>query len=157
MTSLVVLMAKFLLYLVVLIGVIFWLIVPRGQKVRLAVIGALAGILALVLTKLAGSLYYDPRPFVVQHTEPLLQHVADNGMPSDHTVLAALVAVTIFQVSRKVGLVLFFLALLLGVSRVLVQIHSPIDIVVGLAIGVGSVALAVPLTKKLLRGRYKLV
>ena len=92
--------------------------------------------MAFALTKLAGALYLDPRPFVAHHFLPLIPHEVDNGFPSDHTVLSMLIALTVCHFSIEMGWVLTGLALLVGVARVLCGIHNPIDIVGAVLIAV---------------------
>jgi undecaprenyl-diphosphatase len=148
MDQIIIITAKYRLYVIALIGAIYWLTFSSSKKRKLAVIGGISAIISFVLIKIAGLFYYDPRPFVVHHTQPLLKHAADNGFPSDHTVVATLAALTVFQVSRKVGVSMFVLAVTLGLSRVAAQVHSPIDIAGGIAIGAISVALAIPIAKR---------
>lgn len=128
MDFLIVLCAKYLYLIIGLIAAIYWLTLPKKQKIQMAIFATCTAIIAFVLTKLGGALFYDPRPFVTQHIMPLYPHAADNGFPSDHTVLAATIAVAVYSGSKKLGLVLFGLAIVIGVSRVLAHIHSPIDI-----------------------------
>jgi undecaprenyl-diphosphatase len=88
----------------------------------------IAGILALLLARLASMIWYDPRPFVVGHFTPLLAHASDNGFPSDHTLLASLIGWVTFIYSRKYGIIALIISLLIGISRVLAGIHHPLDI-----------------------------
>jgi len=156
MNTLIILVANYTIYVLALIAAIYWLRSNRSQKIHLAVIGAISAAISLLLIELAGAAYYDPRPFVVHHTVPLLKHAADNGFPSDHTVLATVVALVVFQASRKLGLSMLVLAVLLGVSRVTAQVHSPLDIAAALVIGALAVALAVPLANLLLKKHNEL-
>jgi len=93
---------------------------------------------ALILTYAVGvagnHLYFDPRPFVVGHFTPLVAHAPDNGFPSDHTLLVSAIAAIGFCWNRKLGAVLAALALIVGVARVAVGLHHPIDVVASMAI-----------------------
>lgn len=129
-------MAKYLFLLIGLLSAGYWLTLRKDQRIQFLVYFAVAGIVALVLTKLAGMCFVDPRPFVVHHFIPLIPHAADNGFPSDHTVLSVLMALIVLKYSRKVGLALLVLALLVGWSRVFVGVHNPIDIVGAVLIAV---------------------
>lgn len=143
-------------YLIVVIGVAalaFWLAAPTADKRWLAVTGALSGVLAIALTKLGGALYYDPRPFVVHTVHPLFAHAPDNGFPSDHTVAATLVGLTILQRSRRLGIALLLAGAAVGTARVMAHVHSPVDIAGGAAIGVVAVLLARPLAALFVRPR----
>jgi hypothetical protein len=59
----------FLVSIAITAGV--WLGLPAYRKWTLATAGLIGGLAGLGLTALAGALYYDPRPFVVQHIHPL--------------------------------------------------------------------------------------
>lgn len=121
--------AKYLLYIIVLFAFIFWLRQQRDQKLKIAVFGIITALTTYLLMKLGGSLYFDPRPFVSNPSLiPLYPHIVDNGFPSDHAALSASVAFTLLVASRRLGAILLVLALFVGVSRVIGNIHSPIDI-----------------------------
>ena len=150
MNLLIVITAKYVVYVILLAAAVLWFTRPKTDRWPLAVNGVLAAAIGLLLTKLAGKLYYDPRPFVVHHLTPLISHAADNGFPSDHTVLSALVAFWAFQVSRLWGTVLLVLAIAVGASRVAAHVHSPQDIVGGFVIAGVAVLLARYLTPKVL-------
>ncbi len=75
-----------------------------------------------------GSLYYDPRPFVVGHFTPLIPHVPDNGFPSDHALLISAIAMIGMVWNRKLGSALWVLAVLVAAARVYVGVHHTIDV-----------------------------
>ena len=135
------LVADYALYAVALGGVLAWLRVPRADKAPLAVAAVVAVLLVAVGVKVAGMVWTDPRPFVVDHTAPLIPHPADNGFPSDHTALATAVAAVVLLWHRRAGAALLVLAVLLGAARVGAHVHHWPDILAGLAIGVVCAAL----------------
>lgn len=111
------------------------------------VYGMLATIITYLLSRFASLLFYNPRPFVVSKTIPLIQHAANNGFPSDHTLLSALVAFVVFRYSKLWGSILLVLTLLVGTSRIVAKVHSPLDVIGAIAIaGVGCL-LSIPLEK----------
>ncbi|MDB5179305.1 MAG: phosphatase family protein [Patescibacteria group bacterium] len=148
MNSIIIFCAKYLFLIAGLVAVIYWLRVPKPQKIQLLIFAAIAGVVAFVLTRIGGALYYDPRPFMTSHTTPLIPHAPGNGFPSDHTVLAALIAVVIYSASKRLGLVLFALALAVGAARVAAQVHSPIDILGSMVFAVMGGLAAYYLTPK---------
>ena len=123
------------------VAALYWLRVTRREKVSIVWELVFGGILALILSTIASHLYYDTRPFVTEHAVPIIAHAADNGFPSDHTLLTALIGFTILMHSRVVGSVLLSVALLVGVARVAARIHHPIDIVASFVIAALSVAI----------------
>jgi undecaprenyl-diphosphatase len=138
--SAIVFVAKYFLYLSILITVWFWLKSVRETKIELGARLILGGILALALSALASHLYYDPRPFVTQHITPLFAHAADNGFPSDHVLFTSFLGFTVFFYSRRVGSILLAIAVIVGAARVAAHVHNPQDIVGSFVISAISVA-----------------
>ncbi len=138
MDSVVIFCAKYLIIGVLLIAGYVWLSTkgPKRTEMALAIISA--GVLAAILTKLAGKLYFHPRPFVTGNIKPLIAHGADNGFPSEHTVLATTLATIIYFYRRWLGLTALVIGLLIGWARVAAHVHSVVDILGGLAIGLAA-------------------
>jgi undecaprenyl-diphosphatase len=131
---LIIIAAKYLIALpIVIAGILLFTAWPTVRK-QAVTFGAIAGILSYATAKVAGLLYFDARPFVVSHVAPLIPHAADNGFPSDHTLLAAVIAAVITKYNWRLGIILWILALLIGATRVLADLHHPIDILGSLVI-----------------------
>lgn len=84
--------------------------------------------LVFIIAKILSLFFYNPRPFVVGHFTPLIYHAVNNGFPSDHSLISFAFASIVLLLNRKLGLVLFLLSFLIGISRVYVGVHHPIDI-----------------------------
>lgn len=138
MDSLIIFAAKYLFVFVGLIGLYVWFRQSRDKKIELALVFITATIIALVIAKILGKFYYDPRPFVTHTFKPLIKHIADNGFPSDHTVGTVTVSTLLFFYNRNWAIVAFILSLLVGIGRVAALVHSPIDIVGGALIGIAA-------------------
>ncbi len=139
MDTLIILCAKYLIWVVVLLGLAFLAVSMHWKRVALS--AALSMVLAYILAKVAGSLWYDPRPFVVDHIQPLIAHAADNGFPSDHMLLGATIASVVYAHNRVWGLVLWVLALIVGASRVLAGVHHWADLAGSIIVAVVAVAI----------------
>ncbi len=124
-------------YLIIVVGLIAIVAIILSEKstwwsiIKLAILSF--GI-ALLIAYIAGILYYDTRPFVVEHIEPLISHQPNNGFPSDHTLIAMVAAAVIFVYRRKLGILLGVLGILVGVARIMAYLHYPIDIVASIFI-----------------------
>ncbi len=149
MSTLVALAASFLLYVVALGAGLAWLRGPRDERLPFAVAGVTAAVAVGVLVKVAGALWSDPRPFVVDHVVPLIGHGVDNGFPSDHTALAFAVSLVVVTRDRMVGAVLLGLSVLLAAARVAALVHHVPDVVGGAAIGAVAAALGVLVSRHL--------
>ena len=130
--------AKYLLVAVILIWLYVWFRQPKDKRVRLMLATITAGIIALIISRIGSKLYYDPRPFVTQHVKPLISHPADNGFPSDHALLTSTLSAILYPFSKKWAAAAAALAVLVGIGRVTVHVHSPIDIFGAFAIGLVS-------------------
>jgi undecaprenyl-diphosphatase len=128
MDAIVIFVAQYLYVLVILIGIIFFFLQPRKAQKSMAICAVIISPLAYVLSRIAGFLYYDPRPFVVGHFIPLIAHAADNGFPSDHVLLTGAIAMIVWFYNKKLSIVLWVLALLIGWARIYSGIHHTADI-----------------------------
>lgn len=146
MDILIIIGAQYVYLAAVLITGIYFLL---HQRKKVVVFFAVADLLIVYIAGLlASTLYYNPRPFVSEHITPLISHAADNGFPSDHTLLAAALASIVFCFNRKLGIVLFAIALLVGTARVLAGIHHWIDIVGSFVIVTVVTVIVYQLSKK---------
>lgn len=143
MHELLIFVAKYLYLVVGLAAFLYWLAVSKQEKLRLVMFGLIAAIATFIFVKIGAALFYDPRPFVTNDLRPLYPHGADNGFPSDHTALTAFIALTMFSSSKRLGSILLILSILIGASRVIGHIHSPIDIVGSLVFALSGYGVAV--------------
>ncbi|MDB5266407.1 MAG: phosphatase family protein [Parcubacteria group bacterium] len=120
--------AKYLVALSLLLILWFFWKLPREEKKGFAVVGVVSAILSFVIAKLVSLAYMDPRPFVVNHVAPLIPHAADNGFPSDHALLVGVLAAVVSLYDRRFGVILWVIALIVGISRVFVGVHHLVDI-----------------------------
>ena len=141
--------AQYVLYVVAAAAAYVWLRASRPDKVSLAFEAVVAMVLVAVMVKVAGAVHVDPRPFVQNPTvKPLFQHPPDNGFPSDHTALATAIALVVWHYRRWVGWALVVLSVLIGLARVIAQVHHTQDIVAAIVIGLLAAWAAVVLWRR---------
>lgn len=133
--------AKYLFLLAPIVALVFLYRASPEVRKGVAVFGLLSLPLTYVIGLVARSLYENPRPFVVENIKPLIDHVADNGFPSDHLLLLAGLATLISFFDKKLGILFWVIALLVGISRVYAQVHHWTDILgsIVIALIVGGV------------------
>lgn len=112
--------------------------------------------MAYLIAKISALFINDPRPFVARHIQPLIPHVADNGFPSDHTLLTMTIASIIYAYNKKLGVALFVIAGLIGITRVLANIHHPLDIIGATVIAIGATTIVFSIEKKLFKKSPKI-
>ena len=135
MNTLIIFSAKYLYLFVIAIAVVlFWRLKEYRKEMVLFVIISFP--LMYLVRLFAGSLYFNPRPFVVEHFIPLISHSADNGFPSDHTLLVSAFAMLFFYYRRRVSFVMWILAFAVGAARVAAGVHHSLDIVGSMLIAI---------------------
>lgn len=144
--------AKYVHLLVLATAAGYFFTQPRERQWRMAGFGAAAALLIFVLSLGLSALYDNPRPFVVTGIPPLIPHEANNGFPSHHTLLCAAVAVSMTVFHLRLGVLLWLLTALVGVSRVYVGVHHLLDVAASmlLAAVVGAVLYALAKRRRLL-------
>ena len=151
MSLLIILSAKYLFIVSILIALLYFLKTDKKNKKSLFFLALLSFPFSFIIAKILALFINDPRPFVVEHIRPLISHIADNGFPSDHTLLTMTIASVIFVFNKKLGIVLFMIALFVGIARILAQIHHPLDIIGATLIAIGATAIAFFLEKRFLK------
>lgn len=84
--------------------------------------------IALLVNVLIHAVYYHPRPFITQHVNQLVPHAADSSFVSDHSVLVFSIAFVFILRGEKLKYIALIWAILVGVSRMYVGVHYPLDI-----------------------------
>ena len=136
--------ARYLVFVMLLALLYVLLKLRRREQLQLVAQAVLATILAFALAKLTTHLISSPRPFIADGVTPFFSAARDNGFPSDHTLMAGLIAFSVVLYSRQLGYVMVALAAAVGIARVLSGVHHTIDIIGGLALS-GLSVLAVNL------------
>lgn len=142
--------AKYLIIVVGLLALSYWLTLARKQKTEVLVMGIITGLIAFILAKIGSAMFVDPRPFVSDGVTPLFAYTADNGFPSDHTLLGMIITMALLSVSRKWAVNLFVLTVVIGASRVFAGVHHPIDIVGSIVFGALGGVVAMYYTPKII-------
>ena len=153
MHEIVTLIAKYVIFIPVIVSVIIWFRIERSRRLDLALLMVVSAIVTALLVKLATTLHQDPRPFVSDGVRPYFAGSSDNGFPSDHTAFSAVIAFVVLYYSRSTGAALAVLSLVIGASRVIAGVHHGQDIIGGFLIAAVGVSLSVLLLKILPRPR----
>ena len=130
-----------------------WLLLPlalglalhhaRAQALRPLAAAVLAIAIGSLACMLIGMLWDRPRPFELGLGHLHLPHSGSPSFPSSHATAFAALAFSFLLVAeyRAIGAILLVLAGLVGVARVVVGVHYPLDIAGGVVIG-GLAAMA---------------
>lgn len=144
--------AKFVIYLTLIL--IFLLAIGGGIKEKKSLIVVLISLpVAIIFIKFIHLFYLEPRPFISQNITPLIIHAQDASFPSRHaTIMTAIVFVYLYYKSKWAPLILF-LAFWVGLSRIYVGVHYPLDILGGIVIGLLAAFISIKI-KSFLKERF---
>lgn len=90
---------------------------------------------AYVFSKILKILIHADRPFVEFSNIQALFSESGFAFPSTHAIFFATLAISIFLLHKKAGYFFIFLALLIGLARIIAGVHFPIDILGGFIFG----------------------
>ncbi|PEC82151.1 undecaprenyl-diphosphatase [Bacillus cereus] len=119
-------------YVAILFMFILWF--NNGKKVSAikkqytVLYTTLSVIIALLVNVVIHAVYYHPRPFVSHDVHQLVPHAADSSFVSDHSVLVFSIAFVFLLRGEKLKYVALIWAVLVGISRMYVGVHYPLDI-----------------------------
>jgi len=151
-----ILCADFLIFAIPLFIIFFYFFNRRSRlvsiflKIILAV--ALAYLISHLLNYALGVFFVRSRPFVAYPTIYQLSKFwaspQDFSFPSDHTAAAFVAGLMVFMDWKKFGSILLFFALIIGLSRIFVGVHYPLDILGGILTALLSVWIVNMIFKK---------
>ena len=128
--------ASYFLWVMFLGVFILWVYdgkIKREQALHAFFAGSLAWILAWIIK----SIFPTHRPFQLNGEEAFVIIPLTNGaFPSGHTATAFAIAVTIWKHDRKMGIIYILSAVIVGISRVLANVHYPVDVIAGAILGI---------------------
>ncbi len=115
--------------------VVLWLIDGRIKK-EITLHAIFSSVLAWLMTQMVKSLFPTLRPFITNGNPPLTITVpGDTSFPSGHSAAAFGLAIGIWLHNKKIGTIFVVLAVLVGIGRVLSNVHYTLDVVVGALLG----------------------
>jgi undecaprenyl-diphosphatase len=79
--------------------------------------------------KLIPLLYNRRRPFVEQNLKNLVKQREDHSFPSTHTASSLIISLVILNISAEFGILMIALAVITALSRIMVGVHYPTDII----------------------------
>ncbi len=135
--------ADFFIYILVILLLLFLLVgfkEAEKKKNRLMVLFALVSaiIARYFFTEIIRWFYSRPRPFQEHQVTQLLGHDYTGSLPSGHAAFAFALAMVVYFYNKKLGWLFFACAFLIGLARIFVGLHYPLDILAGAVIGMFS-------------------
>lgn len=108
----------------------------------------LSGFSAWFIANIFKNIFKINRPFVDLNINPLVRDVGFS-FPSEHATVFMAITVSMFLINKKAGFVFLFLTILIGLSRVVIGVHYPVDIIGGFVVGIIISMIFVEIFKKI--------
>lgn len=112
--------------------------VPKAHKYDIYTRVFMAGITSYTLAKFVGAIWQPEamRPFERLGIDPGAAYLNNPGFPSDHTLFAAFLVFAVWFATKHkpLTIALLTMTLLVALGRVLAYVHTPLDVVGGIAI-----------------------
>lgn len=125
--------AKYGIFIVTVI--LIFLLIRKDYKNFLFV--GLSIAMALLVGYITKDLFYHPRPFAMGIGYDLVKDSNTSSFPSNHTVAMFALATALLLINKRlVGAISLVVAILVGISRVYIGVHFPLDILGGIVYGV---------------------
>jgi len=96
----------------------------------------ITSISAWIIATIIKSLILSPRPFILfENVKPLFFHGGFDSFPSGHAMFFSALALSLYFIHKRIGLLYILVALIIGLARVASGVHFPIDILFGYILG----------------------
>ena len=147
--------ASFLIWIMFVGLFALWVIDGRIKR-EVALHAFFSSLFAWILAHFIKSLVPTIRPYQINGGSPLTVFPpSDGSFPSGHTAAAFALGITVWLHNKKFGFIFLLWSVLIGVARVLGNVHFPSDIIVGAILGslVAIIVERIHLYKLLVRGK----
>lgn len=132
---------------ILLVAVVAVVVTP-GDWRRIAFAVVIAGALSWLVSDMAKEIVERPRPIGFAADVDLRDHPGGFGWPSTHTAIAAGSLAAAALIGRRGAIPALVVAGTVGIARLAVGVHLPLDVIGGLAIGVAIAAAVVAMVDR---------
>ncbi len=133
--------ATYLIYVTIVL--MFVLCFKGSTKERKALLLTILAIpIAILMIKLIHFFINEPRPFVTYHFLPITDNTPNASFPSRHATIASVMAFSYLYFKSKWSVLFLIIMFWVGLSRVYVGVHYPLDILGGFVFGIISLVIA---------------
>ena len=91
-----------------------------------------------VLVEIIRWFWFRPRPFVSHQIISLIFHENTGSFPSGNMAFFFALSAVVYVFNKKIGWLFFLGSFLMGLARIFVGVHYPLDILVGALVGIFS-------------------
>lgn len=117
--------------------ILYLWISPFKRNKEGVVLAALSVGLVNLIIKLTNLAFFRDRPFVDHQVNLLFYKPTDSSFPANSVAVVFVLAAAVYYIDRKIGRYAFLVAAIFALSRIVVGVHYPSDVLVGALLGVG--------------------
>lgn len=108
----------------------------------------MSGFLSWVIASFLKNIFMTSRPFIREGIIPLYRETGFS-FPSEHMAVFTALAVSMYLIDKRAGYIVSVIAILIGLSRMVIGVHYPVDILGGLAVGLIISLIFIQIFKKI--------
>lgn len=129
--------APFWLLIVIIALPAFIILITRKHAKLGRMIASSAGVCTILCVFIMKPIVSRLRPYELNSTvELLVRPEFDTSFPSGHTCFAFAAATVCFMYSKKLGVIMYFIASVIAFSRLYLYMHFPTDVICGALFGI---------------------
>ena len=125
-------LSYFVIYMLIIIAILLPLFIKRDFKYSF--LSLMTGGISWIIVYFVKNIFIIPRPFVSLNLIPLFNETGFS-FPSSHVAVAFAMSMIIWKMNHKAGIVFFVISFLIGISRMVIGVHYPLDVLVGAILG----------------------
>ncbi len=133
-------------------GVIFilfiWVIFFSKRKMFNLSLLFLSSFFSWITAAILKIIFHVDRPFITEGIIPLYKETG-LSMPSEHMAVFSAIAISMFLIDKRAGVLFSIIAIFIGFSRIIIGVHYPIDILAGAIVGLIISLITIKIFKKI--------
>ena len=103
---------------------------------------------AIIGNVILKNIFQRERPFLALNLQPFIDAPSSFSFPSGHSLASFVGATCIFYINKKWGILAYILAFLIALSRVVLTVHYPTDVITGAILGFVVASVIILIAKK---------
>ena len=133
--------------------IIVWVLVVEKRKQFSLILLSISGVVTWLVVSAMKMYFMIPRPFINLNLTPLFME-STYSVPSNHAAFFAALAGTSLYINKRLGVIVVICTFLIGISRIVVGVHTPLDVVAGFCVGIIVSYVCISIAKKIKKNKH---